>query len=396
MEESNPHSLHIDAIRNDLNRILDEWLHLHFRLAALLVVLTILVEVCLAFFIVQSEILTTTVPKFILKFIVFPSILTALLLLIAYLGLHQKRFALRTKSYLISIIFTLICFVYYTVHSAFLPIYAIYAAAIFLTTTYADYKLTIVTSLLSVISISISELFIFWDLDKISVFANSTRLVDFLIVLSVLIGCSLVSCITIHYERRKNESSFRREVERELLKESMLFDELTGTYNRKALHNEMRQLEQTVPDQPLVFCIADVDHFKSVNDLYGHQIGDICIKEFASVLCDYFGESSVFRYGGDEFCLILKNTGIEEARQLCERAQLRLRRVEFEDVPALKPTASFGLTEYNKVDGATKLFNQADEALYEAKLTRNAIRIYQRSATAVGRFQIYPHEELPD
>ncbi len=103
----------------------------------------------------------------------------------------------------------------------------------------------------------------------------------------------------------------------------------------------------------------------------------------------------MFRYGGDEFCLILKQTTIDEARQLCERAQIRLRRVDFEGVSALKPTACFGLTAYHEDDGVTRLFNQADEALYEAKRTRNAIRVYQRSARPVGSFRILSQEDSP-
>ena len=71
---------------------------------------------------------------------------------------------------------------------------------------------------------------------------------------------------------------------------------------------------------------------------------------------------------------------------------MRLRRIDFEGVSTLKPTASFGLTAYQESDGVTRLFNQADEALYEAKRTRNAIRIYQRSTGSVGSFHIVSRE----
>ena len=293
-----------------------------------------------------------------------------------------------------SLLFVLICFVYYTAHSAFVAIYALYVFAIFLTTTYADYKLTTLTTLCSLASIIVSELFFYWDLDKVSVFEDAHRLFDFLIALSVIIGCDLLARVTIRYEQRKNEATLRREIERELLKESVLYDELTGAHNRKALHDELRRLELAAPTRPLVFCIADIDHFKSVNDLYGHHVGDLCLIEFAGILCEYFGESSVFRYGGDEFCLILKNTLLPEAEQLCERAQARLRRVEFEGMSDLRPTASFGLTEYCAQDGVSRLFNQADEALYEAKQTRNSIHIYRRTETPQGSFRVSAHEAV--
>ena len=379
----------------DLNRIIDEWLRLHLRLTATLVAITFLIEIIMAFFIAKSAILTTSIARYIVKFILVPSGLAAICLLSAHLIVRGTRYSQRTKMYIMSLLFVMICFIYYSVHSASIAIFALYAFAIFLTTTYADYRLTGIVTVSSLMSLILSELFLQWDLDKVSVWSNTNRLVEFLVALSILIGCSIVASVTIQYEQRKNESTLRKEVERELLKESMLFDELTGAYNRKALHEELRKLEQTAPLAPLVFGIADIDHFKSVNDLYGHQVGDLCLVEFACVLSEYFGESSVFRYGGDEFCLILRNTTPSSAEQLCERAQLRLRRVEFHGVPGLKPTACFGLTQYTDPDSASRLFNQADEALYDAKKVRNAIRLFHPACSDSNMgFRISSQEDV--
>ena len=376
MEEANPHSLHMEAIRRDLNQIVVEWLRLHFRLTAVLVLLCFLIECLMAFLIAHSDILTTTISRYILKFIVIPSGLAALFLLAGMLLLRAKSLSQQVKIYAVSLLFVLICFVYYTAHSAFVATYALFPVAVFLTTTYADYRLTGIVSLVSLMSLIGSELFLHWDLDKVSVFVNSDRLVNFLIAVSVLLGCCLISSVTIFYERRKNEVSLRREVERELLKESLQHDALTGAYNRKALHDALRLLEQQGSTEPLVFGIADIDHFKEVNDRFGHHVGDLCLIEFANVLSEYFGESSVYRYGGDEFCLILRKVTVETAVSLSERAQSRLKRVELSEAPALKPTVSFGFSVLHAEDDASRLFNQADEALYEAKRVRNAIRIY--------------------
>ena len=221
MEEANPQSLHMEAIRRDLNRIVDEWLHLHFRLAAILVLLCFLIECLLAVFIANSEILTTTIGRYILKFIAVPSGIAGICLLAGLVLFRAKSLSREVKIYAVSLLFVLICFVYYTAHSAFVATYALFPVAIFLTTTYADYRLTGVVSLMSVVSMVVSELFLHWDLDKVSIFVDSNRLVNFLVAISVLLGCSLISSVTIFYERRKNEVSLRREVERELLKESL-------------------------------------------------------------------------------------------------------------------------------------------------------------------------------
>lgn len=394
MEERNNRTLHIEQIRTELNRILDEWLHLHYRLTAILVFIALVVEIGMAFFIAQSEILTTTIFRYVLKFILAPSGLAALCLLVSTIAIRGKKVSFHTKSYILSLMFVAVCFIYYTAHSAFIAIYALYAVAIFLTTTYADYRLTGTVSALSIVSLVVSELFLKWDVDKIGALENANQFVQFLVALSVLTGCALVSSVSIRYERRKNEASLRREVERELLKESMLYDELTGALNRKALHEALKALEKTPPTAPLVFVITDIDHFKSVNDLYGHHVGDLCLMEYACILSEYFGDSAVYRYGGDEFCMILRSTTLSDAEQLCERVQNRFRRIELDGVSNLRPTASFGLTAFSEAEGAGRLFNRADEALYDAKIARNTIRTTRQTPIAPRRFRISSQEDV--
>ncbi|MEZ4509818.1 MAG: hypothetical protein R2881_09450 [Eubacteriales bacterium] len=77
MEERTTRKLHIEAIRTDLNQILNEWLRLHFRISIILVVISLIVEIGMAFFIAQSEILTTSIIRYILKFILAPSGISA-------------------------------------------------------------------------------------------------------------------------------------------------------------------------------------------------------------------------------------------------------------------------------------------------------------------------------
>ena len=132
---------------------------------------------------------------------------------------------------------------------------------------------------------------------------------------------------------------------------------MTGVYNRKALLNALRLLDQQGPNELLVFGIANIDYFKEVNDRFGHHVGDLCLIEFASVLSEYFGESSVYRYGGDEFCLILPKITIETAVSVSERVQSRLYRVALSEAPALKPTVSFGFSLLHAEGDPSRLFN---------------------------------------
>jgi diguanylate cyclase len=92
--------------------------------------------------------------------------------------------------------------------------YYLFAVAILLTTIYASYTLTGFITVLSLVSLTVSELFIQLDLDKVSVFSSSERMFNFLIAVVILIGCGMVCAVIINYEK-KNEASIQKEMERE-------------------------------------------------------------------------------------------------------------------------------------------------------------------------------------
>ncbi|MDD3142135.1 MAG: GGDEF domain-containing protein, partial [Lachnospiraceae bacterium] len=216
-----------------------------------------------------------------------------------------------------------------------------------------------------------------WDIDKISIFDSTLQMGNFLISLFILIACSMVCMVEIGFERKKNEASIQMEIEQLQLKQRLQLDELTGIFNRKALHDAMEDMEGKVSDNNYILTIADIDNFKSINDHLGHHVGDYCLKEFAKVLGENCGKATIFRYGGDEFCLLFCNADINEAVSVCEQIQLKLSNLHFEPHAMLKMTASFGLAEYSDQVNTTRLFIHADQALYEAKEVRNNICVFQ-------------------
>ncbi|MEN6594469.1 MAG: GGDEF domain-containing protein [Clostridiaceae bacterium] len=379
METEHLESIHINAIRQELSRIENDWLMLHFKLSIALAVLALAAECVLGALVVQSDILSTTVGRYILKFIAAPSAVSFLLVAIGALVVRSRRVKQSVKVYAVSILYTLVCFDLFTAHSAFVSMYFLFGIAILLTTIYANYVLTGVITLLSFSSLIVSELFIRWDVDKVSVFQSSERLFDFLIALVVLLGCGAVCAVIIHYEKKKNEAGIQKELERATLKHRLQIDELTGVFSRKALHDALRDLTTGITPYGYVFAIADIDNFKDVNDRCGHHIGDLCLIAFTRVLQARFGEDSVYRYGGDEFCVLMHGVSRTDFLALCELAQADLTELSIEEAPELRFTASFGTALYDPdLDNAARLFIHADQALYEAKRTRNAIRVFQR------------------
>ncbi len=155
-------------------------------------------------------------------------------------------------------------------------------------------------------------------------------------------------------------------------------DPLTGLANRRALEENMvRSMSFSRRWQhPLSIVMADIDYFKTVNDRFGHLTGDQVLVCFSQLLKSSSRvEDIVARFGGEEFILLLQNTGLERATQLAERL-----RIDTQEAILPIPThitASFGVTLMLDEDTPESLMTRADRALYEAKESgRNAVRAF--------------------
>ncbi len=151
-------------------------------------------------------------------------------------------------------------------------------------------------------------------------------------------------------------------------------DRLTGLYNARHFESRLEGcIESSLhQDTPLSLAVTDIDHFKKFNDTYGHQAGDFVLAQTAQLLRTMVRDSSLdaaFRYGGEEFCMLMPQTAMTEATALMEQYRQRIEESEFHyEGQTLKVTVSIGLS-CCPVDGHSRapLFEAADQALYEAK-----------------------------
>ena len=164
---------------------------------------------------------------------------------------------------------------------------------------------------------------------------------------------------------------------REALELSMR-DPLTGIGNRKALDLSFgREIKLSKRHaHPLSLMIIDIDHFKQINDDLGHQTGDKVLQKTVKIIQNALRETDqIFRYGGEEFVVLLNNTDIDGARVIAERIRLNVAMtpITLKDEDILI-TISLGISESQKNDAMDDLFYRADKALYEAKQTgRNKV-----------------------
>jgi diguanylate cyclase (GGDEF)-like protein/PAS domain S-box-containing protein len=154
-------------------------------------------------------------------------------------------------------------------------------------------------------------------------------------------------------------------------------DPLTNCLNRRAFYEAFeagfRTARETNGELACIMC--DIDHFKEINDHYGHQVGDEAITAVANTLRSLVRESdSICRYGGEEFCLLLPGVTLEKAIEAAERFRIH---IEILEMAGVRITASFGVSVIQSgTAGPEELLQQADEALYDAKRAgRNRVMV---------------------
>jgi diguanylate cyclase (GGDEF)-like protein len=127
----------------------------------------------------------------------------------------------------------------------------------------------------------------------------------------------------------------------------------------------------------LSLIIIDIDHFKEVNDNYGHQIGDLVLSQTSKIISDLVRKSDVFgRFGGEEFLLVCPHITEDEAFLLAEKLREEISRHKFDEVGY--KTISLGVAQLKEGDNTQTLLKKADTALYEAKESgRNKSLIYK-------------------
>jgi diguanylate cyclase (GGDEF)-like protein len=157
----------------------------------------------------------------------------------------------------------------------------------------------------------------------------------------------------------------------EELRAAAVRDPLTGVFNKRHLQERLRAelAYATRHSEPLALIIFDVDHFKQINDGYGHAAGDAVLAQLGAVLVTHTrGEDVIARFGGDEFVILARGTDIDGAQRLAERLRQGVARFAFShDGREIGVTLSIGVAAVAGGQPADDLFNVADAALYEAK-----------------------------
>lgn len=199
--------------------------------------------------------------------------------------------------------------------------------------------------------------------------------VSYKIVWQIVLAIVVFLALMIYWNRKiAKANTLLKQAQKDIEEKNKELNRLALTDNLTTLFNR-RKLEELIQaeidkgyhvDNSFCLSILDIDHFKEVNDKYGHQRGDSVLVEIARVLKDSLRITDyVGRYGGEEFIIIFPESSIADVKLIIEGVRLKIAQYDFEGVE--HKTASFGLTAFKAGDTIETVVKRADNALYEAK-----------------------------
>ncbi|WP_234413881.1 diguanylate cyclase [Ideonella sp. A 288] len=186
---------------------------------------------------------------------------------------------------------------------------------------------------------------------------------------------SKMLAIRLETERAHAEAALAREQARQMheraegFRNQSLLDPLTGLANRRQFDEALSAFSQDTADEPVCLAMIDVDHFKRVNDEFGHSVGDHVLRKLGSVLrAQCRGNDLPARFGGEEFTVIYNGIGLASAAAASERLRAAVARENWAALhPGLQVTVSIGLADRSEAPSPAALLALADERVYRAK-----------------------------
>ena len=181
----------------------------------------------------------------------------------------------------------------------------------------------------------------------------------------------LLARVRTQVKRKRYSDHLRNRLEESI--EASIVDPLTGLHNRRYMETHLTTLvdEARRTGRSLSVLLADIDHFKQVNDTYGHDVGDAVLREFSTRFRrNTRGIDLACRYGGEEFLVIMPDTAMARAYQVGERLRVAIAADAFPIKPSggIHLTASVGLATLERADDTPEtVFRRADSALFSAK-----------------------------
>lgn len=341
----------------------EKWLAIEFKVLLISMCIAEIGNFVIFLVFLFTDNLERTVFQYVTRFLLLPVFLE-------FLAIYLARRALKKNSPHKILILNLACvfeaFVFYSAHKFFPCMLLVFIFPFVICIPYGDLKISRLVSGCTLGSKIFSDVFIFWD--RKFLLRSPPEMIlqlspDFFISIIILGVVALASASIIRIEKEKISTL-------QTFLANMLFDSLTEVGNPAALRLYFEKMKSS-RDKTYFLVMLDLDLFKSINDDFGHQTGDKYLAELAKFLRQVKG-AECFRYGGDEFTLIFKDATKEFVKRELESLREKFQGCNL--CQTVRPLSlSLGVKEWDGQMEIRELVRLADQALYKAKETRNAV-----------------------
>ncbi|HNY00484.1 MAG TPA: GGDEF domain-containing protein [Oscillospiraceae bacterium] len=357
-------AIQLDKIYDEESAHLEEcWRGIHLRAMMIFTLAVVTAEIGMAFLLRSSAIVTLSLFDYCVRYVAIPAGVYVLIdgvALWVYFGSVLKD---RRLDYFLSLAFAALCMAVCFFHDYFVVAYTAGVAAIAMTTNYSDRRLTGVTALATLLATLLLSVFGRWDT---ATPRDETYFINVILVVLVDFGAYFVSVMVVRREDQRRRAVLLRQFEIERLRRTAERDQLTGVRNRTGLRSHINETTGI-----LTYAMMDIDHFKSVNDLWGHTAGDGVLAGLGRIFSLRENRAiAAFRYGGDEFLLTFSDCSAEEVNAVCREVRNRFREFIPKEMREAGIDLSFGVSPSGVRRTPSEGIRLADEALYKAKRAR--------------------------
>lgn len=299
--------------------------------------------------------------------IALPSLLSLIVIWIMKRALESSdnRWLGKNRNAIVCYCFFLICAIISVVHNYYHVVWVLPGVCQFVASIYADKKMIkhIFDSSWFVLALT----FVFAMIEGLYPF--SYLIVAFICSVAFNFVMYIVANLLLGYHKEQTDYINYNYYRYKHLVMELSTDSMTGLFNKKTLVENIESYIESEKEN-LCLCVAmvDFDHFKNINDTYGHMRGDQVIYRFVKMVNALKNTGIVgYRYGGEEFCLLLKDKNMEDLKAMLDDFREKFAKEVYSFDMNMRVTISIGITSYCAGDSANELINRADSALYQAK-----------------------------
>lgn len=347
-----------------------EWRRLILKSIIITSIAILIVEIIMFFGMLPN--IDVPIPQYLFCRIGIPTLVNGLNILICIHIENNTKIEQEQKSSAVIMMFTVMCVTVSCIHSYFVTTLTTFTVPIVASSIFGSKKICERVTLISVIGAVAGSLISTFDGRKDYDF----RIFELAIAVVLILISYLITLVLLMYEERKR-NIIKAVVQNELeLKDKLNHDGLTGLYNYSAF-SSLLEKELVENEANVMLAIIDIDNFKSVNDIYGHENGNVVLKKLAELLGLYCTSSGFpARYGGEEFAVVFIETSVEKAKDAIELVRINLAEYRFENMEDRKITFSCGLVKCRKELSLRQIIEKSDEAMYKAKSTGKNKTVY--------------------